>query len=409
LRIPAFVIHRLNAATFAWSLSGSRDYRGNENYQGQACEAYSGTERTDEGSIHMWLCQIVVPDGAARMVVPLSQRKNAAHTSSLHANKKKQIIIKRKISIYVKVFRVIYGLGPLMGPNFNRSRFRITLFVLLLLALNLGAQERKVDPTWLHRYVPNIQETQVPFSTATCHYKAIFGQGADDNLLTISRFGEVRVEPHGSCGTLFLDREEQVYFVLSGKATLRYNGQPYPMRTNDFTYIPPAASHAFENKSDEPVTIFVAGFKISAKMQVKAPSPQLKISNMDELKEETVSGHPDSVLYKLLVGSGTGTRDAIDSAYVLTSFFWMDFAPGGTNFPHHHETAEEIYLVVDGEGDMVAGAGMDGVEGRYPAKAGDSYYFRPNCTVGFYNQNKPGAKAHILAVRSRVSFPESED
>ena len=35
----------------------------------------------------------------------------------------------------------------------------------------------------------------------------------------------------------------------------------------------------------------------------------------------------------------------------------MDFAPGGTNFPHHHETAEEIYLVLDGQGEMVAGAG----------------------------------------------------
>ncbi len=34
----------------------------------------------------------------------------------------------------------------------------------------------------------------------------------------------------------------------------------------------------------------------------------------------------------------------------------------------------------------------DGVEGRHPAKAGDAYYFRPNSTVGFYNQNKPGAK-----------------
>ena len=87
----------------------------------------------------------------------------------------------------------------------------------------------------------------------------------------------------------------------------------------------------------------------------------------------------------------------------------MNFAPGGTNFPHHHETAEEIYLVLDGAGEMVAGSGMDGIEGLYPAKAGDVYYFRPNCTVGFYNQNKPGAKAHILAVRSRIPLPADAD
>ena len=131
--------------------------------------------------------------------------------------------------------------------------------------------------------------------------------------------------------------------------------------------------------------------------------------NMDDVKEQNVEGHPTSVLYKLLLGPRTGTRDAIDDAYVVTSLFWMDFAPGGTNFPHHHETAEEIYLVLQGGGVMVAGGGMDGVEGRHPAKAGDAYYFRQNCTVGFYNQNKPGAKAYILAVRSQVPLPKDDD
>jgi len=111
----------------------------------------------------------------------------------------------------------------------------------------------------------------------------------------------------------------------------------------------------------------------------------------------------------LLVGPRKATRDAIDDAYVVTSFFLMDFAPGGTNFPHHHETAEEIYLVTGGEGQMVAGSGTDGLEGRFPAKAGDAYYFRPNCTVGFYNQNKPGAKALILAVRSRIPLNDEAD
>jgi hypothetical protein len=52
---------------------------------------------------------------------------------------------------------------------------------------------------------------------------------------------------------------------------------------------------------------------------------------------------------------------------------------------------------------------VDGIEGRIPAKAGDAYYFRPNCTVGFYNQNKPGTKAYILAVRSRIPLPADPD
>jgi mannose-6-phosphate isomerase-like protein (cupin superfamily) len=147
------------------------------------------------------------------------------------------------------------------------------------------------------------------------------------------------------------------------------------------------------------------GFKIPSRTSVGTPSVHPNIINLDDVKEETVDGHPTSVLYKLLVGSRGAKRDAIDDAYVVTSLFWMDFAPGGTNFPHHHEAEEEIYIVLEGQGEMVAGSGMDGVEGRYPAQAGDAYYFRPNCTVGFYNQNKSGTKGYILAVRSRIPLP----
>ena len=190
---------------------------------------------------------------------------------------------------------------------------------------------------------------------------------------------------------------------------LRYGDQSYPMRSNDFTYLAPGVRHSIENNSEQSLRVVVMGFKVPSSISIESPSAEPKIVNMDELKEETVEGHPKSVLYKLMAGPRTGKRDAIDQAYVVTSLFWMDFAPGGTNFPHHHETAEEIYLVIDGQGDMVAGGGMDGIEGRHPAKAGDAYYFRSNCTVGFYNQNKAGAKAHILAVRSRIPLPQDED
>jgi mannose-6-phosphate isomerase-like protein (cupin superfamily) len=151
------------------------------------------------------------------------------------------------------------------------------------------------------------------------------------------------------------------------------------------------------------------GFKIASSIPIGAPMAHPKIANLEDAHEETVSGHPNSVLYKLLAGSRSGKRDLIDEAYVVSSFFWMDFALGGTNWPHHHEAAEEIYLVIDGQGEMVAGSGMDGIEGRYPAKPGDAYYFRPNCTVGFYNQDKPGAKAFILAVRARIPLHEDAE
>jgi mannose-6-phosphate isomerase-like protein (cupin superfamily) len=288
---------------------------------------------------------------------------------------------------------------------------RIALLFLLFASSALLAQDRKVDPTWLHRYVPALNDANIPLSSQTCHYKPIFGEGDAESrsLQSVARFGEVTLNAHGSCQSTLNNREEELYFILAGNATLHYGEQVYPMRANDFTYIAPGVKQSIENSSNQPLRVLVMSFKIPAKTLISAPALQPKIVNMDDVKEETVDGHPNSVLYKLLAGPRSAKRNAIDEAYVVVSLFLMDFAPGGTNFPHHHEVAEEIYLVLDGEGEMVAGGGIDGVEGRHPAKAGDAYYFRQNCTVGFYNQDKPGAKAHILAVRSKVPLPDDED
>lgn len=286
-----------------------------------------------------------------------------------------------------------------------------TLILLLVIVVDLWAQERTVDPTWLHRYVPNLSEKHSDLSSSSCHYKPIFGAGDENkqNLRSVARFAEVTIDAGGDCQQIQYEREEEIDFVLEGSGTLQYGDQAYPVRANDFTYLAPGVKHGLANKSGRTMRVLVMGFTIPRRVALSTPSPEPKIVNLENVKEEPVQGHPTSVLYKLLAGPRNGKRDAIDDAYVVTSFFWMDFAPGGTNFPHHHETAEEIYLVVDGEGEMVAGSGMDGVEGRFPAKAGDAYYFRPNCTVGFYNQNKPGAKAHILAVRSLIPLNNEED
>lgn len=287
----------------------------------------------------------------------------------------------------------------------------LSLVLVLLTSALAPAQERTVDPTWLHRSLSELKESKADLSSPTCHYKALFGAGDADNriLRSVSRFGEVTVDPQGKCESVVYEREEETDFVLEGAGRLQYGDQIHPLRAKDFTYLAPGIKHSFANNSAKPLRVLVMGFKIPPQKNIDATPPTPRIINMDQLKEETVQGHPSSVLYKLLVGPRKATRDAIDDAYVVTSLFWMDFAPGGTNFPHHHETAEEIYVVIEGEGEMVAGGGTDGIEGRHPAKAGDVYYFRANCTVGFYNQQKPGAKAYILAVRSRIPISAEED
>jgi mannose-6-phosphate isomerase-like protein (cupin superfamily) len=291
------------------------------------------------------------------------------------------------------------------------STVKLFLVAFVLVTPNLLAQDRSVDPTWLRRFVPTLHEAKVDLSTADCRYTPIFGEGDEQGhaLQNVSRFGELTVAPKGNCNPVIYERREEIYFILSGAGVLHFGDETHHLRRSDFLYLSPGVRHSIENSAAEPLKIVVMTFAIPKSIAIDQPVLHPKIANLDDLKEETVQGHPTSVQYKLMIGPRTGTRDAIDAAYVVTSLFWMDFVPGGTNFPHHHQAAEEIYLVVDGEGEMVAGGGTDGVEGRHAAKAGDAYYFRPNCTVGFYNQKSEGKKAYILAVRSQVFLNNEPD
>jgi mannose-6-phosphate isomerase-like protein (cupin superfamily) len=283
-------------------------------------------------------------------------------------------------------------------------------FIVMLLGLQTGllAQERSVEPTWLHRDVSVLREHPSDLSSSGCHYTPIFGEGDKESRfpLSIARFGELRVSPQGVCPIVAYPRQEELYFVRDGSGVLHYEEESHALAPNDFTYVAPTARHSISNLSNQPLRLMVVTAKIPSNASI-APPGKLVVANLSELREQTVEGHPKSVLYKLLIGPRTDDR--IHAGYTVVDFFLMDFAPAGTNFPHHHETAEEIYLVLDGEGKIAAGGGMDGIEGLHFAKAGDAYYFRPNCTVGFYNQSTPGAKAHILAVRAHVPMPTNPD
>jgi mannose-6-phosphate isomerase-like protein (cupin superfamily) len=275
-----------------------------------------------------------------------------------------------------------------------------------LLALSLlSAAERKVDPTFLHRYVPDIAAANADVTTATCRYHPIFGAG-DAPLPVIrgvARMGEIRVDPGGACNAVTYPAEEQAWVVLDGAGAVSYGAAKAPVRKDDFFYLPPAVAHGFTCTGTAPCRAMIMGFKIPAGTTAAAPA-KLDVANLNDVKLQTVGNHPDSVQYRLLMGDTESKRDRIAAARILTSLYVMEFEPGGTNFPHHHETEEEIYYVLSGHGDMVAGGGAEGVEGRHPAKAGDAYFFRLNCTVGFYASPDKQDKARILAVRSRFPF-----
>jgi mannose-6-phosphate isomerase-like protein (cupin superfamily) len=273
--------------------------------------------------------------------------------------------------------------------------FRMLLAGILLL---LFAAEREVDPTWLRRSLASVPHKPADVATATSRYRPLFGDGDSHARLarSVARYGELTIEPGGSSAVLSRPAEEQIYVVLDGAGVLLYGNEKYPVRRNDFFYVAPGVRHGIENPGSAPCRLLLMGFRTPADTTAAPSKPPL--ANIDEVPLQTVGGHPPSTQYRLMLGTVDSQRDRLAAAQVATSLFIMEFAPGGTNFPHHHETEEEIYLVLDGRGEMVAGGGMDGVEGRHAAQAGDAYFFRLNCTVGFYNTS--GEKARILAVRS---------
>jgi mannose-6-phosphate isomerase-like protein (cupin superfamily) len=214
----------------------------------------------------------------------------------------------------------------------------------------------------------------------------------------MARFGEMTVEPDGKSSLVTYPTEEQIYVVLEGGGILYYNDQEHPFRTHDFLYLPPGVKHGVSNPAASPCRLIVMGFRLPNDFTVSQPAGLLK-ANIEDVKKQVIANHPPSTRYQLLLGSRSSTRDNIAAGHIVTSLFVIEFSPGGTNLPHHHEQEEEIYLLLEGEGEMVAGGGTTGIEGRHPARAGDAYFFRLNCTVGFYNGPQSG-KARILAVRS---------
>jgi mannose-6-phosphate isomerase-like protein (cupin superfamily) len=283
-----------------------------------------------------------------------------------------------------------------------RQRFGIA-FIWLLSGIfcvpGLHADHRQIDPTYLYRDTRTAPEKPSDITTPTCHYKPLFGKGDADSsvVIGVARYGEAVVDPHGECANVQYPQEDQVYVVLDGKGVAKYGDQQVPLKAEDYLYLPATVPHALANSSSAPLTVMVMGFNTKGFETAPLPPHPMK-ANIEDVPTTVVNGHPDSSRFRLLMGDVDSKRDRIAAGRVLTSLFLMEIAPGGTNFPHHHEREEEIYLILSGHGVIVAGGGMDGIAGRHPAKAGDAYFFRLNATVGYYSA--PHVSSRLLCVRS---------
>ena len=282
----------------------------------------------------------------------------------------------------------------------------------LALAVLLSAPLFAADPTFLRRRLSDVQpqSDDLTANARGASYKPLFGSGdaQASQLKSVARYGELTIEPGGASATVSYQGEEQIYFILEGRGTVVYAGQPADVRRHDFLYLKPGVAHGVANSSQEPLRLLVMGFRIPEGTRVAA-GDKLMLANAEEVTPQKLDSHGPSVEFKLLMGTTESKRDRLAAASQMVSLFIMDFAPGGTNIPHHHEMAEEIYYILRGHGDMVAGGGADGNEGRYAARQGDAFFVRLNATVGFYSGSRAGEEHdQVLAVRSSFPFQKQE-
>jgi mannose-6-phosphate isomerase-like protein (cupin superfamily) len=270
----------------------------------------------------------------------------------------------------------------------------ISLIITLFITVNAESQ-------YLIRSLSAVPEVKTGLSTASAHYKAVFGEGDNNSEIIkgIERYGNLIIDPGGKSNSISYADEEQILFILNGTGILNIDKGSVPVCRNDFMHIPKGTKFGFSNPREQALSLIIMGFRLSPDT-CKSKKSGLMIANCDEVKFQTLPSHGPTTTFQLLLGTMESTRDRLAAACQVTSLFIMDFAAGGTNNPHKHTTEEEIYLVLRGNGDIVAGEKDGGGELRHPSVEGDVYFFSPKTMIGFYSGNREEEEhARILAVR----------
>ena len=273
---------------------------------------------------------------------------------------------------------------------------RLSVFTFLFLAGTLNAESQ-----YLKRSLSSGNETVMELSTSSAHYFPMFGTGSDSSgiIKGLTRYGNLNIDPSGKSKTVGYPDEELVICILDGTGILNCEKNKVPVSLNDFIYIPAGMSFGLSNPRERKLSVIVMSFRKMPGNSIK-PSSKMMIANADEVPFQVLGSHGPTTTFQLLMGTTESTRDRLAAACQVTSLFVMDFASKGTNIPHRHDDEEEIYIVLRGTGDIVAGETPDGKELRHPSVKGDAYFFSPKTLIGFYSGNSECEEhARILAVR----------
>ncbi len=155
----------------------------------------------------------------------------------------------------------------------------------------------------------------------------------------------VVIPPGASCGEHIHNDTEEIYYILSGRATMYLDGTPLEVSAGDLITTPIGSRHAIANHADQDMHLFVV--EVFPGAGAGGQSTRITLPHR-------MQGVPS------LRGADRPIQAAaVDLGALLTggwrAFTMAELPPGGTLGPYRCHAGVEVAFVVQGEATMLVG------------------------------------------------------
>ncbi len=176
-----------------------------------------------------------------------------------------------------------------------------------------------------------------------CHWKMLlYGMHLGHPWHTVEF---VVIPPGASCGEHTHSDTEEIYYLLSGHATMYLDGTPLEVSAGDLITTPIGSRHAIANHADEDMQLFVVEV-----FPGDGPGGQPTHIALQQNMQEFPS---------LRGADGPISAATVDLGALLTggwrAFTMAELPPGGTLGPYRCHEGVEVAFVVQGEASMLVG------------------------------------------------------
>ncbi len=176
-----------------------------------------------------------------------------------------------------------------------------------------------------------------------CHWKMLlYGMHLGHPWHTVEF---VVIPPGASCGEHMHSDTEEIYYLLSGRATMYLDGTPLEVSAGDLITTPIGSRHAIANHADRDMQLFVVEVFPGA----GAGGQPTHIALPHRMQEFPSLRGADGPIQAATVDLGNLLTDS------WRAFTMAELPPRGTLGPYQCKTSVEVAFVVQGEATVLVG------------------------------------------------------